>query len=387
MAKLRRLRDAAGQVLDDALVISFAAHESVTGEPLVEFHCHGGRAVVRAVEAALCEAGAQRAEAGAFTRRAFTNGRIDINQVEGLSDLLAAETETQRRAAIAMTEGHFSKAVSAIERHILDISAHVEALIDFSDEDDVAATEGSIAPVKEALAAIINMISVELRRPHARPLKEGLRVVIAGPPNAGKSTLINALAGRDVAIVSDVAGTTRDRIEAPVQLGGIAFTLIDTAGLRTDSIDPIEMIGVALSQNAIRDADIICWLGDGDDAPGGAIRVRAKADLGVSGAPAQDGTSLAVSAVTGAGMDALAETLIARARDIIPRDGGYVLSERQMALLHRCQEAITAVQGENDLLIIAEGLRIARNACDALTGRSGTEAMLDRLFAGFCIGK
>lgn len=369
-------------VLDRALVVRFPAGESVTGEDLVELHLHGGRAVMEAVERELERLpGLRQARAGEFTWRAFEHGRLNLIEVEGLSDLLRAETEAQRRAALA-GEG-LSRAVEDWRKRVLLLSALVEAALDQSDEADVPADDARAHALALELSA---EMAAMLDRPGAERLFDGVRVVFAGPPNAGKSTLINALAQRDVAITSPVAGTTRDVIEAPVRLGGIAFNLTDTAGLRGESGDAVEAIGIARARERIAAADIVVWMGD--DAPepvesAAIFPIFAQSDRRGS-APAN---RLAVSAVTGQGLPALIDGLIERARRLLPREDEAALTRRQREHLAACHERIAAVLGEPDELVRAELLREARASLDRLTGRAGTEEMLDALFSTFCIGK
>lgn len=383
-ASMRTLRDPeTGDHLDQALVLWFPGPDSATGEDLAELHLHGGRAVVHAVLAALARRdGLREALPGEYTRRAFENGRIDLSEAEGLADLLFAETEAQRRSAIAMAEGHFSRRVAGWQAELLRISALVEAELDFSDEDDVP--EGAVEKVTALLTALLAEVRTELARPAAERLRDGVRVVLAGPPNAGKSTLLNALAGRDAAIVSPIAGTTRDRIEAPVAMAGLPFLFTDTAGLRGEGMDEIEGIGIGLARQAMAEADIVLWLGAPEDCPNDArvVRVDPKSDL-IDGA----GEGLKVSAVTGDGMDALRALLITRARDLLPRDGEYALNKRQREALAVLGDELDQGLGSSDYLIVAEHLRSARGALDAVTGRAGTEEMLDALFGSFCIGK
>ena len=244
-ASLALLRDPTGGMpLDRSLLLWLPGPHTVTGEDMAEFHCHGGRAVIDAVEAVLSAIpGLRRAEPGEFTRRAFDHGRMDLNAVEGLSDLLAAETQSQRRAALSMAEGHFSRRIDDWRARLLALSAMAEAALDFSDEDDVpdASIEDDIA---EQLSLLEGDVRNVLAAPSAERLRDGIRVVLAGPPNAGKSTLLNALVGRDAAIVSAIAGTTRDRIEVPAAIDGVAYLFTDTAGLRDDVGDDIEAIGI-----------------------------------------------------------------------------------------------------------------------------------------------
>ncbi|OHC93656.1 MAG: tRNA uridine-5-carboxymethylaminomethyl(34) synthesis GTPase MnmE [Sphingomonadales bacterium RIFCSPLOWO2_12_FULL_63_15] len=371
-----------GAPLDRALILWLPGPSTVTGEDLVELHCHGGRAVVAAVEAVLAAMpGLRRAEAGEFTRRAFLNGRMDLNAVEGLSDLLAAETQQQRRAALMMADGHFSRRVDGWRGDLLDLSAMAEAALDFSDEDDVpdAAIEQRIGT---GIAALAEEIGTALAAPSAERLRDGIRVVLAGPPNAGKSTLLNALVGRDAAIVSGIAGTTRDRIEVPAAIGGTAFLFTDTAGLHEGTGDAIEAIGMDRARAALDAADLILWLGDAADLPrADALVIAAQCDRD----PTRPGLQL--SARTGEGMDVLVTTLLDRAAQLLPGEGDYALHARQRAQVGELLAHVEAARHSDDLLVIAEELRQARRAIDALTGQAGTEDMLDRLFSGFCIGK
>lgn len=383
-ASLALLRDPQDAMpLDRALILWLPGPATVTGEDMVELHCHGGRAVIAAVEAALgAMPGLRRAEPGEFTRRAFDHGRLDLNAVEGLSDLLAAETQSQRRAALLMVEGHFSRRIDQWRRALLDLSAMAEAALDFSDEDDVpdAAIEARIGDGIAALAADVGAL---LDAPSAERLRDGVRVVLAGPPNAGKSTLLNALVGREAAIVSDIAGTTRDRIEVPAAIGGVAFLFTDTAGLREETGDAIEAIGIDRARAALDAADIILWLGEPDALPrADAILVAAQSDR-----VADDRPGLALSARTGEGMAALVALLQQRARALLPGEGDYALHRRQRDLVGQLLDRLHAAGAVRDLLVTAEELRLGRSVLDSLTGQAGTEDMLDRLFSGFCIGK
>ena len=370
-------------ILDRALVLLFPGPHSATGEDLVELHLHGGRAVVAAVEAALgAMPGLRRAEPGEFTRRAFANGRIDLAEAEGLGDLLTAETEGQRRNAMALADGTLSRAVRRWREALIDAAAAIEARIDFSDEDDVPDDDGAAAaivgPLRDEIAAM-------LRVPPAERLRDGVRVVIGGPPNAGKSTLFNALVGREAAIATPIAGTTRDLIEYPVHLGGVAFVFVDTAGLR-ETEDVIERIGVDRAAAAVASADVILWLGDVAEAPVGSLRVHARCDEAGRDRVAAGG-DLAVSAITGAGMDALVRELVSRGTSLLPREGEIALAQRQRAALADAEDALRMGERTRDILIIAESIRAARAALDRLTGDGGVEPLLDAIFSRFCIGK
>ena len=372
-----------GDPLDRALVLRFPGPHSATGEDVAELHLHGGRAVVAAVLEALAGLdGLRPAEPGEFTRRAFENGRIDLAEAEGLADLLAAETESQRRAALAVAGGALSRRVESWRQRLLELAAALESALDFSDEGEVGeAWPPGWGESRRALAAEIGAL---LSRPPAERLRDGLRVVIAGPPNAGKSSLLNALAERDAAITSPLPGTTRDLIEAPVAIGGVPFVLVDTAGLR-DSADAVETVGVERARASLEAADLILWLGDPADAPGAerVIPVRSKCDLG---GRSGDDCALNVSAVTGEGLDALVAALAARAGKLLPAESDIAANARQRRALGDALLRLEEADGP-DMLIAAEALRQARDELDRVTGRAGVEDMLDSLFGRFCIGK
>ena len=382
-ASLARLRDAEGALLDEALVLWFPGPRTATGEDLAEFHCHGGRAVVAAVEAALASLrGVRRAEPGEFTRRAFANGRIDLAEAEGLADLLSAETELQRAAALANAGGALSRQVEGWRERVLGLSAEVEGVLDFSDEEDSA-------DLPECFTWNIGALAGELRewlaRPRSERLGEGFRVVLAGPPNAGKSTLFNALVESEAAITSPIAGTTRDVIERSVAIGGVPFAFVDTAGLRAQAeAEAIEAVGIARAEAELVRADLVLWLGPEGEGPEGAWEIAAQADR-EGFTPKAAGRSL--SATTGEGVAALKTALVDTARDALPKPGEAALNARQHARLGEAAEALNAAKGLSDPLLVAEELRRARLAFDWLIGRATTEDMLDTLFGRFCIGK
>jgi tRNA modification GTPase len=388
-ASLRTLRDPAStDILDRALVLWFPGPDTATGEDLAELHLHGGRAVVRAVESALSALdGLRLAEPGEFTRRAFLNGRMDLAEAEGLSDLLFAETEAQRVTALRMASGHLSRQVEAWRREVLRLSALVEADLDFSDEDDVR--EHAVDAVREGIGALLGEIDLALARPRAERLRDGIRVVLAGPPNAGKSTLLNALLQREAAIVSDIAGTTRDVIEAPVALGGIPFMLTDTAGLRDQGVEAIESIGIARAQDAIAAADIVLWLGGEGEGPDHPRLWEIEAQIDRRGVSRETKRTARhrLSARTGSGLDALIDDLVTTARSLLPAGDEIALNARQHRLLGECAAALHDAGSQTDGLLRAEGLRLARHALDRLLGRTHVEDMLDALFGAFCIGK
>ncbi|WP_194953133.1 tRNA uridine-5-carboxymethylaminomethyl(34) synthesis GTPase MnmE [Sphingopyxis solisilvae] len=395
-ATLVGLRTVGGEPLDRALILWFPGPATATGEDLAELHLHGGRAVVAAVEAALAALpGLRRAVAGEFTRRAFLNGRIDLAEAEGLADLLAAETESQRVQALDMASGHVSRAVAGWQDRLLTLMAGAEAELNFADEDDVEVGEVVTRKLIAGMTVLSDELAKWLARPAAEVISEGLSVVIAGPPNAGKSTLINALVQRELAIVSPVAGTTRDVIETSLALDGIAMRFSDTAGLRGEIADEIEMIGIDRAKAAVAAADILLWLGRPKAAPvhPRTILVAAQADRWRGDAAAEAEAArcdLVLSARTGEGMERLHRMIVEMARTLLPREGEAALRQRQRAALAEATHWLEVDPGSreaSDLILLAERLRLASGALDRITGRAGVEDMLDTLFGRFCIGK
>jgi tRNA modification GTPase len=395
-ASLAALKGRDGAPLDNALILWFPGPATATGEDLAELHLHGGRAVVAAVEAALgVIPGLRPAVAGEFTRRAFDNGRIDLAEAEGLADLLAAETESQRVQALGMASGHVSRAVAGWQDQLLTLMAGAEAELNFADEDDVEVGDAVARRLIAGMGALSDDLGEWLARPAAEVIAEGLSVVIAGPPNAGKSTLINALARRELAIVSPVAGTTRDVIETPLALDGIAMRFSDTAGIRGEGADEIEAIGIDRAKAAVEGADILLWLGPPKAAPAHprCITIAAQADRWAGDAAAEAGAAhcdLILSAATGEGMDKLHRYIVDMARTLLPREGEATLRQRQRIALAEARDWLTIEAGSreaSDLILLAERLRLAATALDRITGRAGVEEMLDALFGRFCIGK
>ena len=318
------------------------------------------------------------AEPGEFTRRAFENGRIDLTEAEGLADLIEAETESQRKAALVLAEGGLRKQIADWQERLLTLSAEAERSIDYDDDD--------VVPVglQSECASLASELQDWLERPRIEPLKRGVLVVVAGPPNAGKSSLINAIAGEERAIVTDVPGTTRDHIEVPLTLGGVPVVLTDTAGLRSTE-DRVEAIGVERAARLVENADVLVWLGAPDEAPDHPrlVRVYPKADWG-GDAPAG---SIPVSSVTHEGLGALLEAIGAHAASILPAEHAIALNRRQASHIAEAREAIEGAAAADQVLIVAENLRQARSAFDRLTGRAGVEDVLDALFGRFCLGK
>jgi tRNA modification GTPase len=380
-AVLRRLRDPRdGSLIDQALVVRFDAPRTATGEDVVEFQCHGGRATIDAlINALLAQPGVRLAHPGEFTRRALANGRIDLTEAEGLADLLTAETELQRRSAMARAGGELRARLDDWRERLLALSARAEVAIDYADEDDgVADTE--LAPDIRKLAAEMSTL---VEAPRVEPLRDGIRVVVAGPPNSGKSSLVNALAQAERAIVTPIAGTTRDVIEVPLAIGGVPFVLVDTAGLR-ESGDTVEAIGIDRARSEVERADILLWLGPARQGPSHTelIEISPKADLNPS-----DDARLSVSAVTGEGLASLTATLVERARRLLPKGDELALDRRQHELLAHGQAALVRAEALDSPVLVAEELRVARQAIDRISGRAGVEQLLDTLFSRFCLGK
>ena len=384
-ASLRALRDADGELLDRALVLVFPGDRSATGEDLVELHCHGGRAVVAAVEQALlaCD-GVRPADPGEFTRRALLNGRIDLTQAQGLSDLLAAETETERRLAIRNAEGAVRRLIEGWMTRLTAMAAQIEASIDFAEEGDVVAEADSLATVDRARQVLVEEIGDVLAAPPIERWRDGWRIVIAGPPNAGKSTLINLLSQRNVAIVSAISGTTRDRIDAPVQRNGIGYVLTDTAGLRDETDDPIERAGIGRARDAIGSADCVVWLGDNaPDNDTGAIWVHARSDLPDRKHPPA-GTELSIRRDDRDSVErlwTLIETRIVRGVSL----GQPALPRGDRAACFDVAQQLSC--RFTDQVLAAEAIRGARVGLGRVLGIDATENLLDQVFATFCLGK
>jgi len=366
------------ELLDEALVLRFDGPASSTGEDIVEFQCHGGRAVVDGVLSALAAVkGLREAQPGEFTRRAFENGRIDLTEAEGLADLIEAETESQRRTALALAEGGLRKQIEAWQDKLLALSAQAERAIDY-DEEDQALDPALVSGCVELAAELRSWLD----RPRIEPLKDGVRVVVAGPPNAGKSSLLNAIAGQERAIVTDIPGTTRDHIEVPLSLRGIPILLTDTAGLR-ETTDVVEAIGVSRTEVLVEGADILLWLGEPADAPKHPRLVAVHSKVDICGAVPEG--SLGVSSLTGEGIVALIEDIGRQAKGLLPGEDAIALNRRQASHIYEASEALDGPAG--DVVILAENLRLARAAFDRLTGRAGVEVVLDALFGRFCLGK
>jgi tRNA modification GTPase len=388
-ASLRRLRDGAGEVLDQAMVLWLPGPRSYSGEDSAELHLHAGRAVVTGVADALVHLGARPAEPGEFTRRAFLNGRMDLVEAEAVGDLVAAETAEQRRQALRQLDGALGDLYRCWAARLRLMLAEQEALIDFPDEDLPPDTEAGMLAELAALQQAVERHLDDGRR--GERLREGLVFAVIGPPNVGKSTLVNALAGREVAIVSPLPGTTRDALETRVELGGVPVTLVDTAGLR-ESSDLVEAEGVRRALATASSADLVVSVYDiseGIHGPldRGSVRelvVVNKADLGGC---APEG-ALAVSAATGAGLDRLLASLAAEARALTDAAGPTPLTRaRHRAALCETSKRLAGARRAAWPELRAEDLRLAVRALGRVTGEVGVEDILDTIFAQFCIGK
>jgi len=399
-----QLRDFNGGPIDDALALWFPGPGSATGEDIAEFHIHGGRAVLAALLAALSAfENVRAAEPGEFTRRAFENGKLDLTEAEALDDLIHADTDRQRRQALRQLKGLLGDKARDWRARIIEASALIEAGIDFSDEGDVP-TE-LIAPAMAGIRSLCGEIQEVLAtQGRSERLRDGLAVAIAGPPNVGKSTLLNLLARREVAIVSPHAGTTRDVIEVQLDLDGYPVTVIDTAGIR-ETDDPVEREGVRRARSRAAEADLVLWVTDAPhektetvgsapsvDAPVWVVRNKIDLDAGSGGAPRgpESGFTFRISAVRGDGVAELVDALVLFAQDCFGSgEGGLIGRERQRRLL---QETVDALQrcvsvmsrGEE---LAAEELRAASQSLGRLLGRVDVEDILDAIFREFCVGK
>lgn len=385
-ASLRRLRGRTGATLDHALVLWFPSPGTYTGEDCAELHLHGGRAVIDGVADALVAAGLRPAEPGEFTRRAFLNGRMDLVEAEAVHDLIAAETEAQRRQALRQMEGALGALYQDWADRLRGILAYQEALIDFPDEDLPPEVEAQLLVTLSAVRTEIGAHLDDSGR--GEKLRDGLFFAVTGAPNVGKSTLVNALSGRDVAIVSDLPGTTRDALETRVILGGVPVTLVDTAGLR-ETADVVEAEGVRRAVARARDADLVISVVEAGSpppevAPGRQILVANKADLG----PAGPSGALWISARTGFGLDVLRARLAQMAQEMTASSGPPPLTRaRHRAALLAAAEHLDAAEQADLPELRGEDLRLAMRAIGRITGQVGVEDILDTVFSSFCIGK
>lgn len=399
LAQFATLRDLDGSAIDESVTLWFPGPHSATGEDVAEFHVHGGRAVIAAMFDALGAIdGLRPAEPGEFTRRAFENGKLDLTEAEGLDDLIHADTDRQRRQALRHLKGLLGTKAETWRQQIIEASALIEAGIDFSDEGDVSAE--LVAPALKKVAALKSEIQETLiSSAQSERLREGLTVAIAGPPNVGKSTLLNRLARRDAAIVSPHAGTTRDVIEVHLDLDGYPVTVIDTAGVR-ETHDPVEQEGVRRARDRARTSDLVLWLVDANDTTARRPEaeddhapiwiVHNKVDLIASKNLDAARAQFDISASRGDGVPELIAALVSYAQDyfgagemaLVSRARHRTLLQETVAALDRAGRS--ADRGDE---LLAEELRIAIHSLGRLTGRVDVEDILDVIFREFCIGK
>lgn len=393
-ASLRSIRTRNGDLIDQGIVLYFLGPHSFTGEDCCEFQLHGGRAVINALLDALHDAGLRHAEAGEFSRRAFDNGKLDLVEIEGLADLISAETEMQRRLAIQQSNGSLSDLYRSWMQQLTRARALIEAELDFPDEDDIpGAVSDRVWAMAETIAADISRHLAGNKA--AEITRDGFKVVIAGRPNAGKSSLMNALAKRDVAIVTEIPGTTRDIIGIDLDLGGYLVHLVDTAGLR-DTEDRVEAEGVRRARLSLEDADMVLLLRDAmDTGPyeqitvnADVVKVRTKVDL-VTGLDCGD-DAIDVSSLTGDGIDSLTKRIIESLAAKTSYPGQIMVARhRQIALLTEVRDQLLACIRNDDLVteLRAEYMRQASHALGKLTGFVDTEDLLSVIFSEFCVGK
>ena len=389
VATLRDLRDADGALIDTGLVLRFGAGASFTGEPVIEFQVHGGPAIVRAVLAAIYATGLSRpAEAGAFTRRALNAGRMDLTQVHGLADALEAETELQRIAAMRRLSGATGNRFRAWRRTLVEVAARLEATIDFADED---LPDDILAGLADRLDAVADDLSSQIEGyAAARALRTGFEIAVIGPPNVGKSSLINMLSGRDTSIVSDVPGTTRDVVEARIDIAGIPVTFLDTAGLR-DATDPVETLGIDRARTRARDADLRLHLSDEDNwqtrdlATPSDLFLRTKSDT----ASRVVSDAIPVSTRLPDGVDALLAaleaTLSSKVHGLSEISRAYELESFRKGE-HALRVAIACISNA-DVEIVLDEVYVGIRKLDQVVGTVDVENLLDEIFSSFCIGK
>ena len=396
-ATLKRIFDQHGMLLDKGIVVKFDAPKSYTGEPMVEFHITGGRAVTRGILDALAVCpGVRPADAGEFARRAFDNGKIDLTEVEGLIGVVEAETRAQLRHAQTLATGELRRRSEGAKSCVIRALAFAEASLDFADEEDVGSLDPEISEIlasdaAQALGELRPLLEASLI---SERLRDGMRVVIAGPPNAGKSTLLNCIAKRDVAIVSPQAGTTRDALDVMLEVNGFPVILTDTAGIRgTD--DEAELAGIQRTRMRVSEADLVLWLNDGstskvdpEESIAKVLRVRTKADL-YPGTAVGDGEIL-ISAISGSGVDVLVSKLAEIAEGYFAGVGDVsAVTERQQHVISAAVSALERVVSDpaRSVELLAEDLRNGLASLGRLTGRVDIEEVLGEIFARLCIGK
>ena len=400
-AELADFSDAEGMAIDRGIVIFFPAPQSMTGEDVVELQGHGGPVVMDRLLGRACELGAKIARPGEFTERAFLNDKIDLAQAEAVADLIDSASKRAARAAMRSLEGEFSARITEIDRAVLDLRVYLEAAIDFAEEEIDFLAESDALEKLQAIESRIGHLAIESRR--GETLREGLDVVIAGPPNAGKSSLLNRLLAENRAIVTDVPGTTRDLLRADIEIEGVPIRLTDTAGLRAGG-DRVEAIGVERARTAIAGADLVLAVEDAMAGPPGGgrtpdpespidiapnrIRVRNKIDL-TGETPGGGGEMVRISALNGDGVDALRSAIVAVA-GVAPGEGAYLARKRHLDALDAAADRCAAARerlGEGFGDLAAEELRRVQSHLGDIVGITTVDDLLGEIFGSFCIGK
>ncbi len=400
-AALRTFRDKSGNAIDRGMALWFPAPASFTGEDVLELHGHGGPLLVAALQAALVDCGARRAEPGEFSRRAFLNDKLDLAQAEAIADLINSGTQQAARAALRTLSGAFSQAVDALLEQLIQLRLHVEAAIDFPEEEiDFLSDQQLLQRIDRTAEAFTEL---ESRASAGRVLRDGLQVVIVGQPNAGKSSLLNLLSGQDAAIVTEVAGTTRDILRERIDIDGLLVELIDTAGLREDP-DRIEAEGIRRAREAMQTADAVLWLQDSalpadakalppESVPEGipVLVVKNKIDETGAAPGLSANGDISISARTGAGVKMLRSEIrrIAGLGDV--GEGSFTARQRHLDALARARahfdEGVAVLQAAKAGELLAEELRLSHDALAEVTGRYSSDDLLGRIFSEFCIGK
>ena len=386
-----KFRDARGEVLDEGIALYFPAPHSYTGEAVLELQGHGGPVVMQALLAACLDAGARLAEPGEFTRRAFLEGKLDLAQAEAVADLIDAASREAARSALRSLSGEFSAAVRALQAELVELRALTEAMLDFPEEEvDTLHREDAgrrLRAVREALDQVI------AKSRQGSLLRSGVHVVLAGRPNVGKSSLLNRLAGEERAIVTPVAGTTRDALREPVQIEGVPLVLVDTAGLRP-SADVIERMGIERTRQEIERADVVIAVHEAGRAPeplenlpvGSAVlEIYNKMDLAPGFTPPAQ--AIGVSAKTGLGLEVLKKAILREAGWSSTGEPVFLARERHLRALQRARQHLEAARNEPRWELFAEELRLAHRALGELTGEFSADDLLGEIFSRFCIGK